>query len=213
MGTRAAHRLGLEVSCRKGCAHCCRQLVPLSIPEAAMVYEFVMTMAAPRRSRVQSKFSAAVARLEKADLLAGLQHLQDPSISDRQMNAVARSYFEQAVACPFLEDECCSIYPVRPSMCREYLVCSPADHCRDPFGRRIDKLPVSMRLSQALSHLWAGLTQSRPVLIPFILALQWTQDHPGSRTLAGKSGPLLRLLLERISELAGANHPTHFKHL
>lgn len=202
MGTRAAHRLGLQVSCQKGCAHCCRQLVPLSIPEAAMVFEFSLSLAEPRRSRVQSGFSAAVARLEKAGLLSRLQRLQDPAVVDREMAAITREYFEQAIACPFLENECCSIYAVRPSMCREYLVSSPAAHCKDPFGHRIDKLPVSMRLSQALSQLWAGMTRSDPVLIPLVLALQWTRDHPESRTLAGKPGPLLHALLERISAVA-----------
>jgi len=61
-----------------------------------------------------------------------------------------------------------------------------------------------MRLSQALSHVWAGLTKSRPVLIPFILALQWTPDNHISRTMAAKPGPLLYALLKRISETAAA---------
>ncbi len=204
MGVRAAHRLGLTVSCHGGCGHCCRQLVPLSAPEAAMVFEFVMTMAEPRRSKISGRFSAAVTRLEKMGLLSELKRLQDPAISDREQTAITRKYFEQQIACPFLDDECCSIYAVRPSMCREYLVCSPADNCRSPYEQRIDKLPVSMRLSQALSQIWAGLTQTRPVLIPFILALQWTADNPASRTMAAKPGPLLHVLLKRISETAVA---------
>jgi len=204
MGVRAAHRLGLTVACHRGCAHCCRQLVPLSAPEAAMVFEFVMTLAEPRRSEISGRFSAAVTRLEKMGLLSELKRLQDPAISGREQTAITRTYFEQQIACPFLDDECCSIYAVRPSMCREYLVCSPADNCRNPYEQRIDKLPVSMRLSQALSHIWAGLTQTRPVLVPFILALQWTADNPASRTMAAKPGPLLHVLLKRISETAVA---------
>ena len=204
MGARAAQRLGLKVSCRMGCGHCCRQLVPLSAPEAALVFEYVMTMDEPRKREISNRFSEAVAYLEKTALLSELERLQDPSISDEEQTAITRKYFEQHIACPFLENESCSIYEVRPSMCREYLVCSPADHCRDPYGNRIDKLPVSMRLSQALSQVWAALMRNRPVLIPFILSLQWTTDNPYSRTLAGKSGPLLHALLKRISETAAS---------
>jgi Fe-S-cluster containining protein len=202
MGARAAHKLGLKVSCRMGCGHCCRQLVPLSAPEAAMVFEFVKTMPEPRRSVVSERFSAAGAHLQKMGLISELERLQHPDLSDREQKDITRKYFEEKIACPFLEDESCSIYPVRPSMCREYLVCSPADHCRDPYGHRIDKLPVSMRLSQALSHVWAELTKTRPMLIPFILALQWTADNAHSRTVAVKSGPLLHALLQQISKTA-----------
>lgn len=204
MGARAAHRLGLKVSCRMGCAHCCRQLVPLSASEAAMVFEFVKTTAEPRKSKICNRFSAAVAHLDKIGLHSELKRLDDPAVSDEEQMAITRKYFEQQIACPFLENECCSIYAVRPSMCREYLVCSPADNCRDPYGKRIDKLPVSMRLSQALNQVWAGLTQKRPVLIPLISALEWTADNQFNRTLAARPGPLLHALLKQISETAAA---------
>ena len=204
MGARAAQRLGLKVSCSMGCAHCCRQLVPLSAPEAAMVFEFVKTTAEPRKSKIANRFSAGVAHLEKIGLLSELKRLHDPAVSDEELTAITRKYFAQQIACPFLEDECCSIYAVRPSMCREYLVCSPADNCRDPYGKHIDKLPVSMRLSQALSQVWAGLAKSRPVLIPLISALEWTADNQLSRTLAARPEPLLHDLLTRISETAAA---------
>jgi Fe-S-cluster containining protein len=207
MGARAAGRVGLKVSCRAGCGHCCRQLVPLSAPEAAMVFEYVMTMAEPGRSVIAGRFSGAVERLEKNGLMSELKYLQEPSISDQEQMAITRKYFEQQIACPFLEDESCSIYEMRPSMCREYLVCSPADHCQAPYDKSILKLPVSMRLSQALTHVWAGLTRTPPVLIPFILALRWTDQNPTSRSLTGKSGPLLHALLKQISETAAMFEP------
>ncbi len=44
----------------------------------------------------------------------------------------ARRYFHLGIACPFLEDESCSIHADRPISCREYLVTSPAVNCADP---------------------------------------------------------------------------------
>ena len=126
MGARIAANLGRQISCSKGCGVCCRQLVPLSPPEAIMVAELVVSMPTDVRTCIQQRFASAVKQLERSEFLEKLTRLQDSSsLSDEEMEALTKEYFLQQIPCPFLEKECCSIYESRPSRCREYLVISP----------------------------------------------------------------------------------------
>jgi Fe-S-cluster containining protein len=158
MARRAAERLGLEVACKERCGACCRQLVPLSPPEAAMVFEFVETMPEPQKSEARKGFDLALGRLRETRFLDKLKRLQDPFINDEEHEAITNEYFHQQVPCPFLVNESCSIYEVRPSMCREYLVNSPAENCKSPGEGGISRLPVCVRLSEALARTWASMS-------------------------------------------------------
>lgn len=206
MGARITATLGRQVSCSKGCGVCCRQLVPLSPPEAVMLAELVISMPKDIRTRIQNRFDTAVRQLERSGLLEKLARLQDSSsLSDEDMQALTKEYFLQQVPCPFLENECCSIYEFRPSRCREYLVISPPKHCRDPYTQRIDRLPVSIRLSEALSRMWSQATQAPPQLIPLILGLKWSAEHKAQRSIAAHGHEMLNVLLFYVTQIAAKN--------
>ena len=64
---------GMHVSCKAGCGACCRQLVPLALPEARAIRDLVEALPEPRRSRVKERFAAARTRLGDAGLLAALE--------------------------------------------------------------------------------------------------------------------------------------------
>jgi Fe-S-cluster containining protein len=203
MGARITANLGRKVSCSKGCGVCCRQLVPLSPPEAIMLVELVISMPKDIRTLIQNRFATAVRQLERSVLLEKLARLQEPSsLSDEDMQALTKEYFLQQIPCPFLENECCSIYEFRPSRCREYLVISPPKHCHDPYTQRIDRLPVSIRLSEALSRMWAEATQNPPQLIPLILALKWSAEHKSQRGIAADGHDMLKALLFYVTQIA-----------
>lgn len=202
MAIRAAKSLGLEVSCKKGCGVCCRQLVPLSPPEAAMVFEFVESMPEPRKNEVKKGFSVALKRLKERGRLERIERLRDPLSTHEDYDAVARDYFLEQIPCPFLVGECCTIHDVRPSMCREYLVISPAENCRYPLGRQVRRLPVSVRLSEALARTWASLSDMPAIVVPLISALEWTKKNAHTRSLRGNPIRLLTTLLGHISDIA-----------
>jgi len=172
---------GRRVSCTKGCGACCRQLVPLSPPEAWMIADIVQGMPAARQAEVRAAFATAddrVARSGLGEALAGRIE------SVGQMTAVALQYFQLGVACPFLRDEACSIHPYRPSICREYLVTSPAENCAQLGRGPVDRVPVGMRLSEALSRLTAKLLGREAEVVPLTHALAWAAAHrdEGQRT-------------------------------
>ena len=115
-------------------------------------------MPEPRRSTVRARFDAAVAALDAADLV---DRLDGSAEVDTQRDGLA--YFRLGIACPFLEDEACSIHPDRPLACREYLVTSPAEHCAAPGSASIEAVPIEWKVSTSLltaerERGWTALT-------------------------------------------------------
>jgi Fe-S-cluster containining protein len=154
---------GQTVPCTRGCAACCRYLVPLSGPEALRLDEELSNMPAPRRNAVRRAFARAAQRVGSAG---------PPPAADG-LKAVAAWYAEMDLDCPLLQDGLCSIYPARPIVCREFLVTSPAELCsrRDPEAGDIATPHVSVAeaLAELAARLEAGPIES--VLLP--LALNW----------------------------------------
>lgn len=88
-----------EVACRKGCAFCCSLYVSALPPEIFAVADFIRDGAAD--------LAAEIARIETAD--ANTRGL-DP-----------RGRFINKAPCALLIDGACSVYPVRPMVCRGML--------------------------------------------------------------------------------------------
>lgn len=183
---------GRSISCRAGCGACCRQIVPIGAPEAHRIAALVEAMPEPRRAEVRRRFDEAVRRLDASGLLADLEAHDGWARDDRRRAGAA--YFELGVACPFLEDESCSIHPDRPLACREYLVTSPAENCSHPTPEGIDM--VSMPCSP-----WAAAARLEPPApgarcipwTPLTLALEYAAAHP--------EGPAVRPARAIVEEL------------
>lgn len=208
---------GRAPSCAAGCGACCRQLVPVSIPEALALDALVGAMEPERRRAVEARFDEAVARLEAAGSIGTLERLDDPGLDDEAHFDLARRYFALSIACPFLEDESCSIHPDRPSACREYWVASPAAGCRDPFregpdGRLVvDRIRVRPRVEQALASVFAALEGGEPRVLPLALALRFARSRPDLAPARRDSEKLLaafELYLELTTDPPGSReHP------
>lgn len=166
-GVQAAEARGEQVSCRKGCGACCRQLVPVTPLEARHLRDLLDRLPEPRRSQVKTRFAHARQRLEQAGLLERVQQLDQDNATDRE--ALAVDYFRQQIACPFLEEESCSIHADRPLICREYLVTSPAQHCAELTEENIRGVPLAGKVSRAIS---------REPRVLLILAPEWAEAHP-----------------------------------
>jgi Fe-S-cluster containining protein len=166
---------GETVSCRAGCAACCRHVVPLSEPEARALVALVERMDEPRRTEVMSRFEAGRKRLEESCLPVKLDEVCD-SMDDVQRYAV--EYLRLGIPCPFLENENCSIYPDRPLICREYLVTSPAANCARPSADTIRMVPMPARISAALIRVGLAPEEKRTRWVPLLFAPEWVAGHP-----------------------------------
>jgi Fe-S-cluster containining protein len=188
---RGVKQGGEAVSCRKGCGACCRQVVPVSQPEARRLAELVATLPEPRQSAVRARFSAARQRLADAGLLDRLRW------PDADPQSLAVDYFRQWIACPFLEDESCSIYADRPLVCREYLVTTPAANCSQPLIAPVVRVKLAGRVSVAMGQLEPTTSERGVWWLPLTLALEWAeanQEEPTPR-------PALELLRALVSWL------------
>lgn len=168
---------GRTVSCTKGCGACCRQLVPISEVEARRIAELVDEMPEPRRSEIRERFRRATERLAQAGLLERLRDNAD--FVEGEVAPFGVAYFRLGVPCPFLEEESCSIHPDRPITCREYLVTSPAERCRDPKPGTIDQVELPGKMWTAIARADAAGRLGRLVpWVPLVLAPEWAAAHP-----------------------------------
>jgi len=182
---------GQSISCRKGCAACCRMLVPLSAPEAFALQEYVKQLPADRRTQLLNRLHDTKDRMKQAGLWDRMSDVAEASkqVSDEELDPINQSYYALRIPCPYLENELCSIYEARPAACRELLVTSPAELCQDLVQNPVTPLPISMRMSSILGLTWGTLTNSPPRLIPLPMALEWAARHEeeSQRTWPGSS--------------------------
>jgi Fe-S-cluster containining protein len=176
MAVRAAQQEDRAVSCRAGCGACCRQPIPLSLPEAFLLFEVWARQPTERRGAILSRVESAKAELASL----GDRSLLSAEHNAKEVVSFAFDYFRLDLACPFLEAESCSIHAHRPMSCREHLVTSPAEHCSVPLERRGENIvdnpairPVlaPASLTFALAALYAELEGGEPVYVPLVLAL------------------------------------------
>jgi Fe-S-cluster containining protein len=194
----AALRQGKRVSCCAGCGACCRQLVPISEYEARRLAQVVAALPPARRAEIQRRFEEALGTFERLGLLARLgtadQIPDEPSRAE-----LGLAYFRAGVPCPFLEQESCSIYADRPLVCREYLVTSPAEHCRNPGPDTIEKVLLPAVLSETL-YRFGRHGERRPARwFPLVLALRFAAEHADEGEPRTPGGVLLERFLRQIA--------------
>jgi hypothetical protein len=188
------------ISCRKGCAACCRMLVPVSAPEAFALQEYVEELPKDRRTLLLNRLSDTKERLKREglwDRLADVAEATRP-VPDEELDPINQSYYALRIPCPYLEDEMCSIYEARPAACRELLVTSPAELCQDMVQNPITPLPISMRIGSILGLLWGTLTSSPPRLIPLPMALAWAERHEEESRKTWPGSSLLDQVLDNM---------------
>lgn len=182
-------------SCQKGCASCCDQLVPISIPEAFLIHDLVSAMSNARQEAVLTRFIAAEEVLEGI----GIDSYSIANSGDQSVRQLLVQYHRSGTTCAFLENGACSIYMSRPTACREYLVSSPAENCAKIGEELVTRIPVSIRMAQALSGVAARVLGNEPLLLPLAFAINWAENNEeiGKRRFDGHM--LVNLLLEQLS--------------
>jgi len=176
---RAAEAEGRTISCHAGCGACCRQLVPISQTEARALAALVDTMPEPRRIELHRRFDDALHSLHAAGVVAEIDTAREDTVD--KLAKLGIRYFQQGVACPFLEEESCSIHPDRPLSCRQYLVTSPAPNCASPSPKTIELVSLPTRPSKAL--MLADADDSGETWMPLVYALAYAgQISPAAPT-------------------------------
>jgi Fe-S-cluster containining protein len=203
--------LGERPHCRKGCAACCRFLVPVSAVEALWMWEQMAAVPCGERSRLLEAYVAGARRVLKAG---------PPLVSGglpQRIEAAARWYAELGLDCPFLVGEACAAYARRPLACREFLA-----HCRGgptsgrgrrpppetaagPFaiGEAV-RLPISP--ASALAELAGEFEPLWPKAIVLPLALAWAADAAGRPSPQRWSASILARRLAEVLQGQADRH-------
>jgi Fe-S-cluster containining protein len=194
-----AEAKGFAISCRKGCGACCRQLVPISDVEAESLRDLVEALPESRRTVIVERFQRARQELGGAGLLDTLYAPERVPAADAQ--ALGDAYFALGLACPFLDDEACSIHAQRPLACREYLVTTPAVHCERPSDENVHRVPMPALVSRAIRRIEEDESRDHEPWIPMILALEWparddVARHTGTAMVARAFGFLVGRKIE-----------------
>jgi Fe-S-cluster containining protein len=201
VAVQASEAQGKSISCKKGCGACCRQLVPIAEVEARGLRALVDDLPEPRRTEIRARFADARRRLEAVGVWQKLQ--ERDQLGEGEFQKLGLEYFSQGVACPFLEEESCSIHPDRPVSCREYLVTSPAAECSKPSPETVKLVPMPKKVWTALARFDAtppGMKYLR--WVPLIMALAWAQENPDEP--AERPGPeWLSELFNRFTDKKG----------
>jgi hypothetical protein len=148
-----ARRKRLRIACARGCNVCCEELVVVYLPEAMAVARWLRSAAgAEARAWFLDKYPSWRARAGD-----GIEREADLNADDTRRDEYERAHKEQwrrRVMCAFNHEGACSIYPVRPMLCREgHAVDSNAQCCVevalvDP-PRRLTFAPVQEFMSRA----------------------------------------------------------------
>ena len=182
---------GKSVSCRAGCAACCEGLVPVAHAEALYLSELVAAMPPPRRAAIRTRFEAVSEQLGRSQVLGEIMKRMESGHPDVG-GELGAAYLKERVPCPFLENDACSIYPQRPTVCREHLVTSPPSDCRDP-ERAIERVFLPARISPVLFRFSDGAVWDTARAVPMASVLAWAEAReeeagtrlPGTRLFEG----------------------------
>jgi Fe-S-cluster containining protein len=195
----AVRSQGKSISCRAGCGACCRQLVPVSDIEARHIAGVVAKLPPKRRKEVRRRFKSARKSLDEAGLVKrSLSGWKSDDASVREQ--LGLDYFQAGVACPFLEEESCSIHPDRPLSCREFLVTSPAENCENPNPTGIDSVDLPARLSYLAYRFSDGRGKADAHWLPLTLALDWHEQHKEDHQPMLPGHEMLRTVLEEVAK-------------
>ena len=90
-----------RVDCRQGCSFCCHQAVLIVPYEAFYLEKYISdNFVEDRRQRI-------IKRIREKDSITSRMKVQE--------------FLHHKSPCPFLEEDCCIVYPARPMACRIYL--------------------------------------------------------------------------------------------
>jgi len=187
---------GETISCRAGCGACCRQLTPVSESEAVYLAELVAALPEERRAAMGERFRQALEALGE-DLVERLRNPEKLDTMEKRRE-IGEEYFRRGVACPFLEDESCSIHPQRPMSCREYLVTTPRENCQAPSPETIRQVALPLKLSQILYCFGDGAGNGKTRWLPLTLALEWAAGRSGESENRWPGSELFKRFAQRI---------------
>lgn len=167
---------GRDVTCKKGCDGCCRYMISLAPVEAFRLADEIDNLDEPKRRQTLSRFN---------QLARKILATPPPEPAAQAIDNWCRS---MDLTCPFLKDHLCQQYQIRPIVCREYIVTTPASHCHQGDTGKSETVIAVPSIAEALVELAGELEQTtgEAVMLPLAIAWAKTYSHRSRRTWPAK---------------------------
>lgn len=187
-------------SCTKGCAACCRMLVPLSPPEAFRLMDRVRQWPVEQQERLAIRLEETKSALAAHGIWQRLLDIAESEQlpNDEELAPLNEAYYSLRIPCPFLEEDACSVYEERPSACRELLVTSPPANCDNMVSGKVEALAIPFRVGTILGLVWGELTASVPRMIPLPMIAEWVERHQVEEARQWQGTVLLNSALDKV---------------
>jgi Fe-S-cluster containining protein len=167
----AVAQSGEHIACKRGCNGCCEEPIMIFRPEAARVWRWLER---PENKETRLAFLAAYpqwkAKIGKTvDRLSELFETDSANYVQHHVDA-----WREGVLCPFNRDGDCTVYPVRPTICRTGHALETNANCSGsaeaPAKRAtfvpLDDFVARTRWLMTATHNATGGTRGRPQALP-----------------------------------------------
>jgi len=138
-----------EITCHRGCSHCCKQLICCTTVEMENIVAYLKTLIRGSKRAIMKKVSKEAMKFV---IWYGRTCLSIPEDSHKLISEPIRSnYFGKP--CIFLKGSVCGIYPARPIICRTTKV--KGDFCGKPIplGTIRESKPIKLAYDQILTEI------------------------------------------------------------
>ncbi len=193
---------GQQISCARGCAHCCKLFVVASLQECECVVYYLY-----RHEETLRRFLAAfdgwrddILKIERCFKKINDLHQKitagEATAADREdFDEACGLYTRAGIACPFLVGGACSIYEVRPYVCAGVVATTPAEWCEASHPRNSEAVHyrASVRWPQDMPYFARPKSNEIFASMPFLV---YDILRRGYAALAAVPG------LERLAEQA-----------
>jgi hypothetical protein len=137
----AARNAGRPLACARGCTGCCEEMVMVFRPEALRIARWLeLPENAATRQAFLEAYAAWKQKVGDAPQRLSAVFASGDEAGHRRLHL---EVWRQRILCAFNQGGACTIYPVRPLLCRNAHAVGTAEHCYadDPSG----KPPTRMR--------------------------------------------------------------------
>ncbi len=193
---------GKTISCGKGCSHCCKMFVVASLQECEAIVYFLYNNETAMKLFLKAfpRWNERVLRIEGSfrrmnELHARISSGNATEEESKQFDLECDAYAAADIPCPFLLDNACSIYNIRPYVCARIVAITPADWCRagDPRQREAIHLKAQMQFENDMPYFEKITSDAVFSSMPFLV---YSLLHEGYQAMSRVPG------LENLKEEA-----------
>jgi Fe-S-cluster containining protein len=127
---------GQQITCHKGCAHCCHFYMHANIQECEAIVYYLYNNESVFETYIKNYIDWRQKLSQNGDIFKNCARLwYEKRVAgagqkeEDAFGAESNRYRDQGLPCPFLIDGVCSIYEVRPYMCAGTVSSSPSQWC------------------------------------------------------------------------------------